>query len=55
MTLTKAQIAENIRSQTGFKKYKSVEIVETLLELMKKSLENGEDVVDFRDKLTDIF
>ena len=45
MALTKAQIAENIRSQTGFTKNKSVQIVETLLELIKGSLASGDDVL----------
>ena len=45
MALTKTQIAENIRSQTGFTKNKSVEIVETLLEIMKKTLASGEGVL----------
>jgi integration host factor subunit alpha len=45
MTPTKAQIVENIRSQTSFTKGKSFEIVETLMEFMKKSLEKGEDVL----------
>ena len=45
MALTKAQIIESIRSQTGFTKNKSVEIVETLLETIKKSLASGDDVL----------
>ena len=45
MTLTKAQIAESIRSQIGFTKDKSYEIVEILLELIKDSLASGEDVL----------
>ena len=45
MTLTKADIAESIQSQTGFTKNKSFEIVETLLEIVKKSLESDEDVL----------
>lgn len=45
MALTKVQIAESIQSQTGFTKKDSVELVETLLEIMKKSLESGEDLL----------
>ena len=45
MTLTKAHIVESIRSQTGFTKSKSSEMVENMLELMRKSLESGEDVL----------
>ena len=45
MTLTKAQIVEAIAEQTGFPKNKSSEMVEILLEHIKKSLESGEDVL----------
>ena len=45
MTLTKIQIVELIRNQTGFPKNKSSEIVETLLEIIKRTLESGEDVL----------
>ena len=45
MTLTKAQIIETISDQTGFPKNHSSEIVEILLELIKSSLESGDDVL----------
>ena len=45
MTLTKAQIVESIQNQTGFTKNRSSEIVETLLEIIKITLESGEDVL----------
>ncbi|MEJ2657647.1 MAG: integration host factor subunit alpha [Desulfobacterales bacterium] len=45
MTLTKIQIVESIQNQTGFPKNKSSEIVETLLEIIKKTLSSGEDVL----------
>jgi len=45
MTLTKIQIVESIQNQTGFPKNKSSEIVETLLEIIKRTLESGEDVL----------
>ncbi len=47
MTLTKALIVEAIAEQTGFPKNKSSEMVEILLELVKKSLESCEDVLIF--------
>jgi integration host factor subunit alpha len=45
MTLTKADIVEAIVEQIGFTKNHSSEIVETLLELIKSTLESGEDVL----------
>ena len=46
MTLTKNEIIESIE-KLFFKnnKKKSAEVVETLLEIIKKSLENGDDVM----------
>ena len=45
MALTKAQIVESIPNQTSFPKNKSLEIVETLLEIIKSALTSGEDVL----------
>ena len=45
MTLTKAHIINAIANQIGFPKNHSSEIVETLLELIKSTLESGEDVL----------
>jgi len=45
MTLTKAQIFEEVMKRNGFTRKKSIETVETLLELIKRSLESGEDVL----------
>ena len=45
MTLTKVDIVESIAEQNGFPKTKSTEIVEILLEFIKKSLESGDDVL----------
>ncbi len=45
MTVTKAHIIEAIAEQIGFPKNHSSEIVETLLELIKRTLESGEDVL----------
>jgi len=45
MALTKGKIIESIRLETGFTKIKSVQIIETLLEIMKKSLVSGDEVL----------
>ena len=45
MSLTKDDIVEAFAKETGFPKNQSTEIVETLLELIKKTLESGEDVL----------
>jgi integration host factor subunit alpha len=45
MTLTKAKIIETITDQIGFPKNHSSELVEILLEIVKKSLESDEDVL----------
>ena len=45
MTLTKDAVAEAIAEETGLLKKNSVGLVETLLELIKKTLESGEDVL----------
>lgn len=45
MTLTKAQIVKIIRRQLSIPEGKSFELVETLLEIMKETLESGEDVM----------
>ena len=45
MTLTKAQMVNEIARQNGFPKKQSVEIIETVLELIKKALESGDDVL----------
>ena len=45
MTLTKALIIESISKQTGFPKNKTTELVETILEGIKRSVESGEDVL----------
>jgi len=45
MTLTKLDMVESVADQNGWPKTKSFEIVETLLEIIKKSLESGEDVL----------
>lgn len=45
MALTKNVIVEQIQAGLGFPKNPSVEITETLLELIKSSLESGDDVL----------
>jgi integration host factor subunit alpha len=45
VSLTKDDIVEAFAKETGFPKNQSTEIVETLLELIKKTLESGEDVL----------
>jgi integration host factor subunit alpha len=45
MTLTKAQIVENLFAKNLFTKGESAQIIETLFELMKQALEGGDDVL----------
>jgi len=44
MALTKSQITKQVHD-LGYSKKDSAEIVENLLEIIKQSLENGEDVM----------
>ena len=45
MTLTKAQIVDIIHEELPFPKNKSTEVVEGLIEIIKSTLEKGEDVL----------
>jgi len=45
MALTKTDIVEDIRLKNGYTKNQAIETVETLLEIMKRTLESGEDVM----------
>jgi integration host factor subunit alpha len=45
MTLTKDQIVNSITNQIGFTKSHSSEILEALLEIIKKTLQSGDDVM----------
>ncbi len=45
MTLTKANIVDAVAEQNGYPKIQSFEIIETLLEIIKRTLESGEDVL----------
>ena len=43
MALTKHDVVEQIQAGLGFPKNQSVDITESLLELIKSSLESGDD------------
>jgi len=45
MALTKKDIVDQIQTGCGFPRNKSVEITESLLELIKSSLASGDDVL----------
>ena len=45
MALTKVEMVNSIADQIGYPKNHSSEIVETLLEIIKSSLESGDDVL----------
>ena len=45
MTLTKAHIRDAIQNQLGLPKNRSAEMLEILLEIIKKNLESGEDLL----------
>ena len=45
MALSKNDIVETVFERIGYKKKQSVEVVETLLEIMKASLEKGDAVL----------
>jgi len=45
MTLTKDHIVNSIRGQLDLPKTKSTELFESILEIIKTTLENGEDVL----------
>ena len=44
-TLTKADIINTIQRENGYSQPKATELVESLLELIKTTLESGEDVL----------
>ena len=44
-TLTKADIISAIQTENGYSLNKSIDIVETLLEIIKSTLASGEDVL----------
>ena len=45
MTLTKVHIVDAVAKQIGYPKNQSSEMTETLLKIIKRTLESGEDVL----------
>ena len=45
MALTKADIINAVQTEIGFTRNRSIDLVESLLELIKSKLESGEDVL----------
>ena len=45
MSITKAHLADSIHDKLRLPKNQSVQAVESILEIIKKTLENGEDVL----------
>ncbi len=45
MTLTKTELIDTIYNQLDLPKARSTQVVESLIEIIKKALENGEDVM----------
>ena len=45
MTLTKEKLVQTLYDQSGFSKHQSRALVETVFEMVKKSLESGDDVL----------
>ena len=45
MTLTKANIVEAFIERNGYTKNRSFDLIESLLEIIKRTLESGEDVL----------
>ena len=44
-TLTKADIILEVQNQNGYSQTRAIEVVELLLEIMKRTLASGEDVL----------
>ena len=45
MALTKADIVEAVAKQNGYANKRSFEMIETLLEIIKSTLESGQDIL----------
>ena len=45
MTLTKESLVNSIQNQLGLSKRKAIETFESLFDIMKNTLENGEDIL----------
>lgn len=45
MTLTKTDLIDSIHNQVGLSRNKSIQLIDSLLETIRRTLENGEDVL----------
>jgi len=45
MTLTKAKLTDSIHKQVDLSKTRSAQVIDSLLEIIKKTLEGGEDLL----------
>ena len=45
MSITKAHLVDSIHNQLGLPKNQSVQVFESILEIIKKTLENGENIM----------
>lgn len=45
MTLTKTQIVDSVQESIGFSRKKSAELIDNVLEIIKRNLEDGDDVL----------
>ena len=45
MALTKADIINSVQAEEGLTKQQSTDVIETLIEIIKKTLASGEDVL----------
>ena len=45
MALTKTQVVDSVQERIGFSRKKSTELVENLIEIIKDSIQNGDDVL----------
>jgi integration host factor subunit alpha len=45
MSVTKAHLADSIQNQLGLPRNRSIQAVESIIEIIKKTLENGENVM----------
>ena len=45
MTITKSDLINSVHKNAGLPKNKSAKMIESLLEIIKKTLENGEDIM----------
>lgn len=45
MALTKTQVVDSVQERIGFSRKKSTELVEQLIEIIKDTIESGDDVL----------